>query len=138
MTTPNTQPETAVERVKLRFLAALEKDGIEHTFEWMQGWFGEVAAAVLEDRLKNSLGEHAKNPDARGLFLTDLLMDEARRVSNYSSLSTSNLMRQARVAALADMVNRGGGYAGSIERSDRTDALREQLAAARESRASTN
>lgn len=125
--TPNTP---AVARVQAEFEAALAKDGLVHTFEWMSGWFDQVAHAQVSDELTQALGEHAQDPQARSLQALDMLMSLATSASNTSSSPSANLMRLARLTALANIVEgRFGspiGYASRASRNQAWEAWRQQ------------
>lgn len=104
------QALTNVERLQKEFIAALQKDGMAHTFEWASGWFDKLGAAMVEDELRNGMGEHAKDPQAVNLFYMDRVMQMASNVSNHSNMASSNMLRQARLAAMATAVDRNKAH----------------------------
>lgn len=110
------------DRVQAEFLAALKKNGLSHTFQWMANWFDAVAEALVQDELQQALGEHVNDPQARGLQAMDMMMSLATSISNHSTSASANLMREARLAALAKIVESnywGGDVGGYGSRSDR-------------------
>ncbi len=112
-----TSKPTELERVKAEFLAEIEKRGIVHVFEWMHGWFDTVAAAQIRDEMADYLAPHGKDQQAVNLHLMERMMCDARSVSNHSTSASANLMRQARVSVMAQMIDRNyDGYASGHQR----------------------
>ncbi len=113
--------KTHLAQVQDEFIAKLNKEGILHTFEWLHGWFDQVARAAVQDELNRALGDRVDDEQARGLYLADELMNMASNVSNHSTSATANLLRQARVSALARAVNGdvgtfSSGYGSRVHR----------------------
>lgn len=106
---------TQIDLVTEAFIAEIQKKGIVHVFEWMSGWFDKVGAAVVEDELAGYLGDFAKDKDAVNLHLLEQMSRLAESVTNQSSLESSNMMRRARLAAMAKKFGRDprafGGHA---------------------------
>ena len=121
---------TEVDKVKAAFLAEIEKNGLVRTFEWMSGWFDRVAHAQARDEVDSFLGEHAKDPQARGLHLAGLVSQLAGGISNQSTLESANMFRRSRLAALATMMQKNyHGYGSNVEHSEKWDAWNAQTEA---------
>jgi hypothetical protein len=118
---------TNLERLKAELLAEIEERGIVHVFEWMHGWFDRVAEAQIRDQMADYLAPHGKDQEAINLYLMERMMCEARSVSNHSTSASANLMRQARVSVMAQMIDRNyEGYASGHQRRKATDAFYER------------
>ena len=122
-----------VDRVQADFEAELRKNGVEQTFQWMHIWFDKVARAIVEDELTRVLGDMAQDPQARALAAMDRMMPLATGISNHSTSVSANLMREAKLAALANIVDydfgKASGYGSRAHRSEAWDALRVKRAA---------
>lgn len=121
---------TEVAKVKAAFLAEIEENGLVRTFEWMSGWFDLVAHAQAKDEVNGYLGEHAKDPQAKGLHLAGLVSQLAGDISNQNTMESVNMMRRSRLAALATMMQKNyRGYGSNFERNETWDAWNAQTEA---------
>jgi hypothetical protein len=94
-----------IQEVQDKFLAAVAKDGLVHTLQWIGTWYDRAAEAAAEDELQRGLGEFAGDSEARELALLDHLLPNSERVSNYSTSAGHNLYQQAMLAAQARLLN---------------------------------
>lgn len=133
---------TNVAEVQNKFIKELDEKGIEHVFQWIDGWFKELASAHVKDVATRVRGTHEAVPqELTNQLVEAALIDEfistATGVSNYSSGQGANLMLQARTAALANAINRPqlflednlriGLTLDLVARRHRVDALWEQV-----------
>lgn len=121
---PDSAARTALHDVQERFVAELRDSGIHHTLEWIGRWYGCVAAARVEQTLKNELGEHASDREAVVLTCEAYVESLASGVSNRGSSDGAKLMKDAEVSAWATHLRRFSPAA----RSQRWDAVRARLA----------
>ena len=124
---PKAAKPTHVEKLTEVFIAELRERGIVHTFEWMAGWFDRVAQAQLEDELDRMGSDYPTREmrdEATNLHLLQLMSQMAQSATNTSSLPTSNMMRHARLAAVARVFNRNSrSFGGHRQREQGWDAL---------------
>jgi hypothetical protein len=83
-----------------------KKNGLEHTLRWIGGWYAQAAKARVSDEVSRALDEHADDPTAHALHLTDLLVSASSRGNNYSFSPGGNLFQQAEVSALSAELER--------------------------------
>lgn len=115
-----------LEKVQEKFIKEINDHGIAHVFEWMHGWFGAVAKAMVQDDLQNQLGDLAKDPRAVNLYLMDHIMQLSNYADNHSTSPSSNLMKQARLSSMAKIVERNyHGYGSSQDVRRNWDAYME-------------
>jgi hypothetical protein len=120
--TDNSVKHTEIERVTEEFIATIRDRGIVHTFEWMSAWFDRVAKAETQDDLINYLAPHSKDKAAINLHLMDRMMQMASQITNKSSSASSNMMREARVSVMAQMVEKNHyGYGSGKSRREEWD-----------------
>ncbi|MCC5612021.1 hypothetical protein LC612_36140 [Nostoc sp. CHAB 5834] len=123
MTKKDTQ--TQVEKVTAEFLAEIQERGLPHVLEWISSWYTKVAKAKLQDDFAGIEGR-ATSAAWKEIQTAELLMYDARSGFNYSTSPGANLMRQARISVLADMLDHSRGEAGfgAVARRNRADKLR--------------
>lgn len=122
---------TNIETVTQSFIKEIQTKGIVHTFEWIQGWMNNVAAAALEDEASSHEGDMPNKElarEARSLFLEEIVSSGAESITNSSTSMGHNYMKQARVAEASRKLNRQGART-SINM--RWDALHERISAAK-------
>lgn len=118
----------AIDLVTEEFIAAIRKDGIAHTFEWMSHWFERVGRASVEVEMNTYLGDDFRaNRDAQNLYLLERMAQMSESVTNQSSLESSNMMRRARLAAMAHIFR---GNRGAFASSKMCEAEWEKITAA--------
>lgn len=108
-------PARAVDQVKSQLIEAIREKGLHHTLTWIREWYTKAARAMIED-------ENNLQPPIRELHLTAELIRLSRSATNKSTSQGSNMLTEARIEALAEMVDRS-----EVMRSvnNKIDALRQ-------------
>ncbi len=107
MNNPPNSPN--LDRVQQQLFAAIEKDGLRHTFEWMHIWFDKVARAEIDDELLQSESGH-KDRNLRALIAMENIATLSRSATSFSSSASANLMKQARLSGWAHVLEASNGY----------------------------
>lgn len=102
--------KTAVSKVQEAFIAEVQTQGIAHVLDWIGSWYSGLADAEIVDRLAQLGGpdnpDFGKDPEVQRLLLEEELYGVACSVNNYSTGQGTNLLRQARTAALSARLRR--------------------------------
>lgn len=98
---------THVEKVQQAFINKIKEDGLLHTLEWISVWYERAAQAELDDALQARDERQSLDNEAAELFCLDKLLPSAETADNFSTSPGHNLMRLARMAAVARELNRG-------------------------------
>lgn len=125
--------KTAVSKVQEAFIAEIQSKGIAHVLDWIGAWYTGLADAEIADKLADLGGpdnpNFGKDPEVQCLVLEDELFGVACSVNNYSTGQGTNLLRQARTAALSARLRRLRGPKRHAE----WEAARQRLEPATES-----